>query len=75
VLYELLGLERWGVNRAEILAAWRQAALEAHPDHFPQEEREAATLKMQKLNAAKEVLLDRQRRRRYHLTGALPWVE
>ncbi|KAF2027128.1 DnaJ-domain-containing protein [Setomelanomma holmii] len=75
VLYELLGLKRWRVSKAEIVAAFKQAALHAHPDHCREEEREQATEKMQKINAAKEVLSDRQKRREYHLTGALPWAE
>ncbi|KAH7069554.1 hypothetical protein BKA63DRAFT_84888 [Paraphoma chrysanthemicola] len=75
VLYELLGVNRWTATKVEILAAWRQVALEAHPDHYPEDEREAATEKMQKINAAKEVLSNRVSRHRYHLTGELPWAE
>jgi hypothetical protein len=73
-LYQLLGLDSWNVTRKEIKTAWRKKALGVHPDRAAQEDREAATLLMQKLNAAVEVLSDCERRRQYHEDGVLPWA-
>jgi curved DNA-binding protein CbpA len=74
VLYELLGLDSWKATKKEVKTAWRQKALSVHPDRATEEDREAATLLMQKLNAAVEVLSDRVRRRKYHEDGVLPWA-
>jgi curved DNA-binding protein CbpA len=71
-LYVILGLADWNVTAAEIRSAWRQAALLYHPDHHSEADQVVATTEMQKLNAAKEVLLDARRRRQYHVTGELP---
>jgi hypothetical protein len=71
-LYVILGLADWNASAAEIRSAWRQAALVYHPDHHSEENQVVATSEMQKLNAAKEVLLDARRRRNYHVTGELP---
>jgi hypothetical protein len=74
-LYNLLGLTDWKVSKKAIKSAWRQTALEVHPDRAAAQNREAATLLMQKLNAAVEVLSDRTRRLQYHRDGVLPWAE
>lgn len=73
-LYQLLGLEDWNVGAEEISAAWRSAALDVHPDHAAEDDQEYATLKMQHLNAAKELLLDMNRRNHYHIDGVVPWA-
>jgi hypothetical protein len=75
VLYNLLGLTDWKVSKKAIMSAWRQTAREVHPDRAAVQDREAATMLMQKLNAAVEVLSDRTRRRQYHVDGVLPWAE
>ncbi|KAF2825195.1 hypothetical protein CC86DRAFT_467706 [Ophiobolus disseminans] len=72
VLYVLLGLTDWTVTSGEIFVAWRRTALRYHPDRHAEEDHLVATLEMQKLNAAKEVLTDMSRRRHYHRTGVLP---
>lgn len=73
-LYELLELEDWNAKEKDIRAAWRSVAVIVHPDRVGEEDKEDATLKMQHLNAAKELLLDARRRRQYHANGVLPWV-
>ena len=72
-LYEVLEIEDWSVGDNVILAAYRALALVHHPDKVPEEEKEAATAKMQKLNGAKEVLTSMVSRVQYHRTGQLPW--
>lgn len=74
MLYNLLKLENWNASTNEIKMAWRRVALGSHPDKVAEEHREAATLKMQELNAARDLLSDRKRRHRYHLDGKLPWI-
>lgn len=73
VLYHLLELEDWNVGTAQINLAYRRAALRFHPDRVPVDERQEATAQMQRVNEAKEVLLDPRRRRAYHRNGRLPW--
>lgn len=73
-LYTLLGLQEWRVDKEEIRAAYRRAALEQHPDHATSEGRGEATLKMQQLNAARDLLLNERTRRQYHIDGKVPWV-
>ncbi|KAH7381343.1 hypothetical protein DE146DRAFT_624434, partial [Phaeosphaeria sp. MPI-PUGE-AT-0046c] len=73
VLYDVLGLSDWNVKKTVIERAWRHTAREHHPDKVPEEEREAATLRMQQVNAAKEVLTNSVRRFQYHEDGLLPW--
>jgi hypothetical protein len=74
VLYDILGLRNWRASRAEIRSAWRRTALEVHPDQAAEDEQEAATQRMQRVNAAREVLLNATRRRQYHDDGVLPWA-
>lgn len=73
MLYDLLGLESWDVTVDEIKNAYRAIVVIIHPDKVPEDQREAATAEMQKVNGAKEVLLDEQLRRKYHYDGELPW--
>ncbi|KAH4926527.1 hypothetical protein HBI79_144870 [Parastagonospora nodorum] len=72
VLYDILGLNDWNVSKNQILSAWRHVSLDLHPDRVAEEFRGTATILMQEVNAAKEVLTDRAARRAYHRTGALP---
>jgi hypothetical protein len=74
VLYELVGLDDWTVTRRTIMTAWRQEALMVHPDRAREDEREAATALMQRVNAAAEVLSNWTSRRQYHADGVLPWA-
>jgi DnaJ-like protein len=62
--YYLLGVE---LNAApdEIRVAYRRKAAEVHPDIQPLEKREWASERMKQLNAARELLLDPQRRAEY----------
>ncbi|KAF1850318.1 uncharacterized protein K460DRAFT_382072 [Cucurbitaria berberidis CBS 394.84] len=73
-LYNLLKLDDWKASAEEVRVAWRKEALASHPDRVTEEDRGYATLKMQQLNAAKDLLSDNKRRRRYHVDGKLPWV-
>jgi DnaJ-class molecular chaperone len=56
------------------MTAWRQKALMVHPDRAREEEREDATVLMQQVNAAAEVLSNWTSRRQYHVDGVLPWA-
>jgi hypothetical protein len=73
-LYDLLELANWNASIGEIMAAYRDVAMRAHPDRAAEDERDAATLKMQLINGAKEVLSDHHLRRQYHVDGVLPWA-
>ncbi|KAF2713898.1 DnaJ-domain-containing protein [Pleomassaria siparia CBS 279.74] len=74
VLYNLLEVKNWKASEEEIKVAYRHVALLFHPDKATQEDQELATVYMQHINAAKEVLLDGVRRAEYHRTGKLPWT-
>ena len=74
VLYDLLNLQSWTVSNQEIKVAYRQMVVVSHPDKVPEEQRAEATEMMQKLNGAKDVLLDDEKRRQYHVDGLLPWA-
>jgi DnaJ-class molecular chaperone len=74
VLYEMLGLHDWNVSKRTIMTARRQTALMFHPDRAKEDEREAATVRMQQVNAAAEVLSHRKSRWKYHVDGVLPWA-
>jgi hypothetical protein len=73
VLYNLLGLEDWNAGTEQIKLAYKKAAMKFHPDRVPAGQRQEATVQMQRVNAAKEVLLDTRRRRAYNRSGKLPW--
>ncbi|KAL6702566.1 hypothetical protein ACN47E_001349 [Coniothyrium glycines] len=68
-MYHLLGITSWKVTRAEIRTAYRKIAFAAHPDKVGVEQRNFATIRMQQVNAAKDLLLDNQRRWQYHTNG------
>lgn len=67
----MLGISDWRVSESEIRLAYRKVAFTSHPDRVADGEREAATRRMQQVNAARELLLDDQRRRQYHADGAV----
>jgi hypothetical protein len=73
VLYNLLELQDWNAGTEQIQVAYRRAAMKYHPDRVPADQQHEATVQMQRVNAAKEVLLDARRRRAYNRSGKLPW--
>jgi curved DNA-binding protein CbpA len=73
VLYNLLELQDWNAGTEQIQAAYRRAAMKYHPDRVDADRRQEANAQMQRVNAAKEVLLDARRRRAYNRSGKLPW--
>jgi curved DNA-binding protein CbpA len=73
VLYNLLELHDWNAGTEQIQAAYRKAAMKYHPDRVDADRRQEANAQMQRVNAAKEVLLDARRRRAYNRSGKLPW--
>lgn len=71
----MLGLSNFDADSEEIRAAYRRAAFEQHPDRASEEDRGEATLRMQQLNAARDLLLNEDSRRQYHIDGQVPWVD
>ncbi|KAF2849604.1 DnaJ-domain-containing protein [Plenodomus tracheiphilus IPT5] len=74
-LYTMLGISDVGADSEEIRTAYRRAALEQHPDRANEEDRGEATLRMQQLNAARDLLLNEDSRRQYHRDGQVPWAD
>jgi len=73
--YNVLDMYSWKVSADTIKMAYKVAALSAHPDKVATpEEKERATAIMQKINAAKDMLLSNRARRQYHRDGKVPWV-
>ncbi|KAJ9642867.1 hypothetical protein H2201_005377 [Coniosporium apollinis] len=66
--YEALGIAR-KATAAEIKKAYRELSLANHPDKVKAEDREAASERMQKINLAKEILSDPEKRSRFDRTG------
>ncbi len=62
--YYLLGVEL-NTTPDDIRAAYRRRAAEIHPDLQPPEKREWASERMKQLNAARDLLLDPERRAKY----------
>eukprot|EP00008_Paramoeba_atlantica_P009121 CAMPEP_0201481076 /NCGR_PEP_ID=MMETSP0151_2-20130828/5402_1 /ASSEMBLY_ACC=CAM_ASM_000257 /TAXON_ID=200890 /ORGANISM="Paramoeba atlantica, Strain 621/1 / CCAP 1560/9" /LENGTH=538 /DNA_ID=CAMNT_0047863107 /DNA_START=107 /DNA_END=1723 /DNA_ORIENTATION=- len=62
--YKVLGVEKTA-KPSEIKRAYRNLAKSNHPDKVAEEERDAAILKMQKVNEAYEVLRDNEKRGKY----------
>jgi DnaJ-class molecular chaperone len=61
--YQVLGIDK-GANQEEIKRAFRRMASLYHPDHNPQNPKEAEE-KFKEINQAYEVLSDEARRRQY----------
>lgn len=68
--YELLGVDRL-VATDDLKRAYRKLVREWHPDVRPPEEREEATVKMEELNFAYELLSDPEQRSAYDLSIGL----
>ena len=65
-LYEILGVDK-DADHADIQAAYRKAAMRAHPD------REGGSKEaFQEVEAAGRILLDAEARKKYDETGAMP---
>jgi curved DNA-binding protein CbpA len=74
IVYHMLKLKDWNVGHDAIKLAYRRVAFVNHPDMVTPREKELATLAMQQVNAARDLLLDTRRRRKYHRDGIVPWV-
>ncbi|EUC46498.1 hypothetical protein COCMIDRAFT_25457 [Bipolaris oryzae ATCC 44560] len=75
LLYTTLGLSDWRATPSTIKKSYRRMARTLHPDKASSEEdKGAANLAMQQLNAARDVLVDTEARREYHRTGIVPWI-
>ncbi|CAA9966264.1 DnaJ multi-domain protein [Pyrenophora teres f. maculata] len=74
--YHVLDISNWKATRDTIKMAYRVAALAAHPDRPASlEDKMRATERMQRINAARDLLLSTSARRRYHRDGKVPWEE
>ncbi|CAE7213204.1 DnaJ multi-domain protein [Pyrenophora teres f. teres] len=74
--YHVLDISNWKATRDTIKMAYRVAALAAHPDRPASlEDKMRATERMQRINAARDLLLSTSARRRYHRDGKVPWDE
>lgn len=62
--YEILGVPTTA-TKDEINTAFRKRAMECHPDKFPEDKRAAAEAEFKKVNEAKEVLSDDNKRAAY----------
>lgn len=62
--YEALGVKR-DAKYEDIKKAFRQRALEFHPDKAPEQFKEQAAESFKKINEAHEILSDRSRRGTY----------
>jgi len=67
--YEVLGISKSAIAD-EVKSAYRKAALKHHPDKAPEELKDAAHIKFQKVAFAYAVLSDPIRRKRYDATGS-----
>ncbi|EUC27841.1 hypothetical protein COCCADRAFT_30770 [Bipolaris zeicola 26-R-13] len=75
LLYTLLGLTSWRATPFTIKKSYRRMARTLHPDKASsEEERVKANAAMQRLNAARDVLVDAEKRKEYHRTGVVDWV-
>lgn len=74
VLYHELELEDWKASEETIKNAFQSIAVRVHPDKVSGDEEVAAAAnqKMQRVLAARNVLLDDVQRRKYHEDGVLP---
>lgn len=66
--YTILGVHK-SASLQEINKAYRKLSIECHPDRFPENERPAVNAKFIKINKAKEILSDPEKRRIYDLGG------
>lgn len=66
--YEVLGLSR-DASQEDIKNAFRERALECHPDRVSEEEKEEAQEEFVRVREAFEVLSDPQKKRKYDTTG------
>lgn len=68
--YAVLGV-RPDADEVEIKAAYRQLAAHHHPDVVSEDERQAATARMQRINVAYGLVAEASRRRQYDRVRAL----
>ncbi|KAJ4299018.1 hypothetical protein N0V90_004262 [Kalmusia sp. IMI 367209] len=73
-LYSFLELHDWRVTTKEIRAAYKNVAKKYHPDKVSTAQQQDAHYMMVLINAARDVLLDKEARTKYHRDGVLPHV-
>lgn len=66
--YGILGVNK-DATESIIKKSYYKLAKENHPDKFPENEREEATKKFQKISEAYEVLSDPKKRQIYDVSG------
>lgn len=73
-LYHFLELHDWRASTEEIKSAYRSVAKQYHPDKVSPAQKEDAHSMMVLINAARDVLLNKAARMKYHRDGQLPHV-
>lgn len=73
-LYSFLEMHDWRATAEEIKSAYKKVAVQYHPDKVGAESKDVAHDMMLCINAARDVLLDKAAREKYHKDGKLPTV-
>ncbi|KAL1610659.1 hypothetical protein SLS60_002329 [Paraconiothyrium brasiliense] len=74
ILYSFLEMQNWKATNNEIKTAYKKVAVRYHPDKVEEHTKKDAHDNMLCINAARDVLLNRAARAKYHRDGKLPRV-
>jgi hypothetical protein len=74
ILYSFLEMHDWNASNEQIKTAYKKVAVRYHPDKVNEQTKADAHDNMLCINAARDVLLDKAARAKYHRDGKLPTV-
>ncbi|KAF9729592.1 hypothetical protein PMIN01_12456 [Paraphaeosphaeria minitans] len=74
ILYSFLEMHDWKASEEAIKTAYKKVAVRYHPDKVDEQTKGDAHDNMLCINAARDVLLDKTARAKYHKDGKLPTV-